>query len=144
MRDVLVSMLEIYQPNGIDWMGYQVTSDNPYTFHHINEKREGGKYEISNGAILTKQAHEYLNYLDAYSPLAYLEYQRIFKFINSINGPIPNWLKEELLEKIEYLEYEIHTLKKYPISEIPRNIGKELKEKKKQAYLNKTMCKSIK
>lgn len=46
MKKVLVDMIEIYKPNGIDWMQYKLAKNNPYTFHHIKEKRNGGKYEI--------------------------------------------------------------------------------------------------
>lgn len=138
MKDVLIEMINIYQPNGIDWMGYQMTPNNPYTFHHIVEKRDGGKYEIDNGAILTQQAHRYLNFLDAYSPEAYEEYQKIFRFINSLNGPIPDWLYYDLYEEIYYLAYEIQCLKKYPFRETPRDQRKEKKEKRAALLKKKT------
>ena len=130
MRDVLVEMLNIYQPNNIDWMGYKMTSDNPYTFHHIIERRDGGKYEINNGAILTQNAHRYLNYLDSYCPEAYEEYQKIFRFINSLNGPMDEELYNEIYEEIYYLAYEIEYLKKYSFREIPRDTRKEKKEER--------------
>ena len=36
------------------------------TYHHILEKRRGGKRTLQNGAILMRVAHDYLNYLDRY------------------------------------------------------------------------------
>ena len=54
MNQVLNLMLMIYQPkNDLDWMGYKMTKSNRYTFHHIKEKRDGGKDEIKNGSNRT-------------------------------------------------------------------------------------------
>ena len=126
MRDILEDMIYIYQSKDIDWMGFKVTEDNPYTYHHIVEKRDGGKYDIENGAILTKKAHEYLNYLDLYSPEAYGEYQKMFRYINAINGPI----SDDVYEDIYYLAYEVECLHKYVFNSEPRNPRKEKKEKR--------------
>ena len=150
MREVLLNMLEIYQPKGIDWMGYRMTPNNPYTFHHIVERRDGGKMEISNGAILTKYAHNYLNYLDANCPDAYEEYQKIFRFINSLNGPIPDELYDDIYEEIYYLAYEIEKLGLYEFRDKPRDFNKEKKEKralmweKKRHHKNKTKKRTMK
>lgn len=77
MDHILKEMIEIYKPKGIDWMAYKLQRKNPYTFHHIIEKRNGGKRRVNNGAILTLNAHEYLNYLDN-------EYHRIYKELNGL------------------------------------------------------------
>lgn len=77
MDGVLREMIEIYKPKGIDWMAYKLQRKNPYTFHHIIEKRNGGKRRVNNGAILTLNAHEYLNYLDC-------RYERIYKELNGL------------------------------------------------------------
>ena len=135
MRSILTEMINIYKPNGIDWMGYKMTKNNPYTFHHIQESRNRGNYDINNGAILTKDAHEYLNYLDSFCPEAYEEYQKIFRFINSLNGPIPDYLYQELYEDIYYLAYEIECLGKYEFLEIPRDERKEKKLKRKEEMM---------
>jgi len=130
VNDVLTEMIKIYKPKDIDWMGYKMTIDNPYTFHHIVEQREGGLCEIKNGAILTEEAHKYLNYLDLYIPEAYLEYQKIFRFINSLNGPIPEYIYNEIYEEIYTLAYEIEVLKLYPIMEQAIDFKKERKLKR--------------
>lgn len=46
------------------------------TYHHILEKRNGGKVVWENGALLSGGSHHYLNYLD-------YEYHRIY---NELNG----------------------------------------------------------
>ena len=94
--NVLARMLELYEPDEEDWMGFKVSSSNPYTFHHIRERRAGGKEEVENGAILTLFAHKFLNYLDYYNHGAYEEYQTIFRRINKSRGPIDDDLKEDI------------------------------------------------
>lgn len=142
MRDVLNEMIEIYQPNGIDWMGYEVSKNNPYTFHHIVEKRYGGREEIKNGAILTKRAHEYLNWLDQYCPMAYLEYQDIFRYINGFNGPIPKHLYDIIYDEIHSLAYEIEFGNRFSFYKDARDFKEEKKEmrKSKSNSLRKKSC----
>jgi len=131
MKDILAEMIEIYQPNGVDWMGYVVSEHNPYTFHHIVEKRYGGKEEIKNGAILTKKAHEYLNWLDQYCPMAYLEYQCIFRYINDFNGPIPKHLYDIIYDEIYSLAYEIEYGRRFSFYKDARDFKEEKKEMRK-------------
>lgn len=102
-QEVINKMIEIYEPNGRDWMGYTMTEENPYTYHHILEKRNGGPVTVENGALLTKEAHSDLNELDQYCPEAYEEYQAIFRYINESNCPIT----EEMYEYIEELALDI-------------------------------------
>ena len=46
-------------------MGYKVSKDNPYTFHHLKKKEQGGKEDLKNGAILTDIAHKYLHIIES-------------------------------------------------------------------------------
>ena len=62
MKNVTKLIIRIYNVKKIDWMGYKVSKDNPYTYHHLKKKCDGGKENIKNGAILTNYAHEYLNH----------------------------------------------------------------------------------
>ena len=128
---ILKQMLEIYQPNGIDWMGFKVTRKNPYTFHHIQERRNGGRNEIQNGAILTKEAHAYLNYLENFCPMAYDEYQGIFRYINSLNGPIPPEIYDDIYDVIYSLAYDIENSDRFVFNKEPRNFKKEKAERRK-------------
>lgn len=34
---ILLEMIEIYQPNLVDWMQYQITKNNILTLHHIQK-----------------------------------------------------------------------------------------------------------
>ena len=57
-------MLKIYEPNGIDWMGNEIKSLFDLTRHHIIKREKGGIDDISNYALLTKDSHILLHYLE--------------------------------------------------------------------------------
>lgn len=104
MDNVLREMIHIYQPNGIDWLEYSLTRNNPYTFHHIREARNGGKRVVSNGAILTKDGHGYLNFLDC-------QYQRLYR---ELNGLFLELNRTQLPPAEDYFEEVQRVLKKAP------------------------------
>ena len=109
--NVLLRMFDRYKTEDEDWMGFKLTDNNTYTFHHIRERRNGGKQELENGAILTIFAHQFLNYLDLHCKRAYNDYQTIFRRINKNNGPIPDDLLEDIygmmLDMFYYNDYHI-------------------------------------
>lgn len=78
-------MLSIYGEGC--WMGYKLTKENPYTYHHILEARNGGKVTIDNGAILTKYAHHDLNELENRASYLYCELNDMFKELNETRKP---------------------------------------------------------
>ena len=94
--NALLEMIDIYEPDDEDWMGFKLTDGNTYTFHHIKERRTGGKEEVENGAILTRYGHQFLNHLDSHNKRAYNDYQTLFKRINKSKGPIDDDLKEDI------------------------------------------------
>jgi hypothetical protein len=104
MKEVLRELIEIFQPNGIDWMGYLWTPRNPYTYHHCKEVRNGGKTTINNGAILTRDSHIDLNYYDNRVNHIYQQLNKLFKMLNNTKRP-PT---EEYFEELDYI------LKKVP------------------------------
>lgn len=107
MKDVLITMIAIYHPKE-DWMGFQISKKNRYTYHHIIKKEEGGELSIENGAILTQKAHALLNFLEFNHPDVYVEWQKIFREINdSLIGP-----NEEMMGKIKALRHKCLILKK--------------------------------
>ncbi len=93
----------IYNPDGFDWMNFKVSKENPYTFHHIQEERRGGKARLDNGALLTDVAHRFLNYLDHYLPKKYEELQEVFREINQSNMPPTN----DIVKKVDEIIYPI-------------------------------------
>lgn len=98
MKEPLITMLKIYKPVeiGKDWLDYKIVKINDLTFHHIKEKRNGGKRELSNGAILLRESHNYLNYLDIYYHRYYYLLNGLFKELNSTMKPPTNSYYEEI------------------------------------------------
>lgn len=89
--------LNIYKPDGIDWMGYKISKKNPYSFHHINKN---GKTSISNLAILSKYSHKFLNYLERDYINIYDELNIIFKEIIETNDRPTNKHYEKVTKTI--------------------------------------------
>ena len=65
MKNVTKLIIRIYNVKKIDGMGYKVSNDNPYTYHHLKKKEYGGKEDLKNGAILTDIAHKYLHIIES-------------------------------------------------------------------------------
>lgn len=70
------------------WMGYEVKQNNPFTFHHIQKRCHNGKLEINNGAILTRNAHEFLHIIESRDLDMYEYINAILKEIN-VQGYMP-------------------------------------------------------
>ena len=103
MNSVLERMKIIFKTTDLDWMGYKVSRDNPFNFHHIREKRYGGKETIDNGAILSRRAHDHLHFLELYIPEAYDDWQRFFRYLNAKKEPLTEE-DYEIIKKITYYE----------------------------------------
>lgn len=87
MKPVVMEMIEKYISNGVDWMGYPITEENIITFHHIIKKADGGEMSIENGAPLTSDAHEDLNYIEQKYPDTYIELTNLFIKLNQTKKP---------------------------------------------------------
>ena len=82
MGNIKRDMLEIYKPiSGMDWLNYRLIKKD-VTFHHIQKKSDGGKLEISNGALLTTISHQYLHLIECKDVDTYNAINKIFKYIN--------------------------------------------------------------
>lgn len=82
MNSIIKEMLKIYPIKPLDFMGYKVTKENPYTYHHIIKRCDGGTKTIENGAILTLNAHEYLNIIELTDIKTYMVLNQMFQIIN--------------------------------------------------------------
>lgn len=98
MKEPLITMLKIYKPLelGRDWMDYKINRMEDLTFHHIKEKRNGGKRILTNGAILVKRSHDYLNYLDYCHHKYYKDLNELFHWLNITMKPPTEEYYEEL------------------------------------------------
>ena len=94
-QSILSRMIEIYKPDGYDWMGTKEKKNNPFTYHHI-VKRKNGETTVENGAILTKKSHQLLNKLQARNEDLFDSWQWLFMEINHSNNPPSTALLEEI------------------------------------------------
>ena len=94
MRETLRLMISQYSIHKIDWMGYKVNKENPYTYHHLKKKCHGGKETIENGAVLTRTGHEYLHIVESRDIELYNYINNVLKQINE-QGFMP--LERQLL-----------------------------------------------
>jgi hypothetical protein len=82
MTKITREMLKIYIPySNLDWMNYKLAKKD-LTFHHIIKRAEGGKKEISNGALLMPTGHQYLHVIEFKDYKTYKYINEIFKLVN--------------------------------------------------------------
>lgn len=101
MDQTLKSIVQIYHVKKYDWMNYKITKQNPLTYHHIHEKRNGGRRTLENGAPLTHNAHVKLNVIELKYYQLYLILNEMFLLINRQQyGPTPEQRRiiEEVLD----------------------------------------------
>ena len=98
MKHITKLMVNMYNLKGIDFAGYKVSKDNPYTFHHLLKRCHGGIETIENGAILTKYSHEYLHIVETRD----LE---LYNYINNVLKQINEQGHEPLLRQILAIDY---------------------------------------
>lgn len=102
MNQVKRDMLHIYKPKGLDWLGYRITKQNPFSYHHIVKIENGGTMTIKNGAILTIISHEYLNIIEYKD---YEIYERLNGMLQIINNQVKAPTLEEYMIINDYLKY---------------------------------------
>ena len=98
MKQITNLMVNMYNLKKIDFMGYKVSKDNPYTYHHLIKRCYGGKETIENGAVLTKNSHEYLHIVETRD----LE---LYNYINNVLKQINEQGHEPLLRQILAIDY---------------------------------------
>lgn len=98
MKPVLHELVDIFETTkiGYDWMDWEVGKKKDLSFHHIKEARFGGKYTLRNGAVLTTQAHQFLNVLDNQENKLYRELNGLFHELNGTMKPPEDDYYEEL------------------------------------------------
>ena len=105
MRDITKRMIKIYNLDKLCFMGY--TLDKTASFHHIIKREHGGKEEISNGAVLNKNAHEYLHIIEYKDYDTYIAINKILKIINNQRDK-PTKEQLEIISKILSIFEEEH------------------------------------
>ncbi len=91
-------MLKIYKPySHLDWLNYKLVKKD-LTFHHIVKKCDGGREELSNGALIMPVGHQYLHIIE------YKDY-KTYKHINDVFKMVNKQEYEPTKEQREALEY---------------------------------------
>ena len=92
---LLQELVKKYQPNGFDWLSYQITKKNILTLHHIIKESDGGLLIVDNAALLTKSSHRGLHMCESRDFILYSEINDFFKKIISIGEPLDDYLISE-------------------------------------------------
>lgn len=93
MKQILKDMIKIYKPKGVDWLGFKITKDNPYSYHHSFKKVYGEyqdldpNYLLNIGAILSIEGQAYIHSLENVDYKAYNELNRILLELNETRKP---------------------------------------------------------
>ena len=83
-------MIQIYKPNGLDWLRVPQTKKDQFTFHHIIRASKGGKAVVDNGAILVRSSHDWIHIIETmnrYGKEEYKDLSKLFKELNNTKMP---------------------------------------------------------
>lgn len=109
-QELVIKMIDIYKPNGFDWMGTPITKKNPLSYHHII-KKDSNNTTLSNGALLTKNSHRKLNIIESKNPDLFDEWQWLFYAINE-SYTHPSYAYYEMMDELrEQTNKEIYKSK---------------------------------
>lgn len=97
MDNILKTLINIYNMNNMDWMGYVL--DERYSYHHIVKRCHGGARTLDNGAVLYLSSHSYLHTIEYYDLDKYIEINKILKDVNTQRY----MTTEEQLKQIDYI-----------------------------------------
>lgn len=97
MDATLKTLINIYNMNDIDWMGYKL--QERFSYHHIIKRCHSGERTIDNGAVLYLSSHSYLHTIEYYDLDKYVFINKILKDINN-QRYMPT---KEQLKQIEYI-----------------------------------------
>ena len=88
MNYIVRQMSGIYKCDFVDWFGYEITPSNPLTYHHIfknvygDYSRECPNYKLINGALLTKNGHNYIHLIESRDLELYVKLSKLLHMIN--------------------------------------------------------------
>lgn len=95
---LLQKLVKIYQPNGYDWLSYQITKKNILTLHHIIKVADGGELSLENSALLTKKSHKSFHICENKDFILYCEINEFFKEIVSHGTVLDNYFETQSKE----------------------------------------------
>jgi hypothetical protein len=103
MDNTLKTLINIYNMNDIDWMGYKL--QERYSYHHIVKRCHGGERTFNNGAVLYLSSHSYLHTIEYYDLQKYI-------FINNILKDINTQRYMPTIEQLKQIDYILREFEK--------------------------------
>lgn len=83
MKNITITMMNIYGMKNVDWLGYELQKDDIFTYHHLFKKSYGGIESIKNGAILCgKTSHPYIHLIEYLDFDIYLYLTKLLTEVN--------------------------------------------------------------
>lgn len=83
MKRITLTMINKWNMEDTDWLGYKLQNKDYFSYHHIIPKRNGGKATIDNGAILTSISHPYIHIIENKDIELYIYINNLLKNINN-------------------------------------------------------------
>lgn len=77
MNETIELMQKTYNTYEVDWLGDKINSLSDLTRHHIIKKEKGGEDNINNYALLTRNSHIFIHYLED-------NYYNDYNYLNSL------------------------------------------------------------
>jgi len=86
-KKIIKIMVKIYQPEGLDWAQYAISSENPLTHYYL--KTPGGPHvAVDNTALVTRYTKKQLLALSRNNPELFAAYNDMFQIINEMKMPL--------------------------------------------------------
>ena len=85
MKKITKMIVQDFNIEDIDWVGYKTSKKHPFNFHHIQKRENGGLYEYNNGAILCGGqggSHEEIHIIEYKDPEMYFYINNLLRVIN--------------------------------------------------------------
>ena len=100
MKEIVRQMIELFQMDNIDWLGYELQEGDIFNFHHIINRSRGGLEIIDNGSILcNSSSHQYLHIIEYKDFDMYLYLSNILLSINN-QRTMPNKQQQLAIESL--------------------------------------------
>lgn len=105
MNQDIELMIKSYETYEKDWMGDKIKNLSSLTRHHIVKKENGGENGISNYALLTKNSHSLLHYLE-------VNYYHEYVYLNNLFLELNRSLKKPTKDYYEKINIVMKKIKK--------------------------------
>ena len=107
MNEDIKEMINIYNTFDVDWMGDKIESLSDLTRHHIVKKEKNGENNINNYALLTKNSHQLIHYIEINYNKEYIFINKLLLELNKSKEPPTNDYYHNILKILKKIKKEI-------------------------------------